>query len=242
MSDQTKRAGIIAKIQALLAKTADNGCTEAEAMLATQKASELMNAYRISMTDIEIRDEPVTQSDIESPNKSRRAPADWCIMSIAAFTGTKTWYRSNRYTHRCVTFFGLEADVAFASYLYKMVNGAVASATDAYKQTDDYRADWNKRAATQSFQLGMARRINTRLHELSRQAQPIKTASGTALVVVKNAIVEQAFANTGMRLRTVSQASVSVRRGNAYRAGQSAGNDVRFDRPLGNGRATAAIR
>src|SRR6187401_3437396 len=44
------------RIQGLRSKTTDNGCTEAEALLAAAKVAELLDRYDLSLTDIEIRD------------------------------------------------------------------------------------------------------------------------------------------------------------------------------------------
>lgn len=44
------------RIQGLRSKTTDNGCTEAEALLAAGKVAELLDRYDLSLTDVEIRD------------------------------------------------------------------------------------------------------------------------------------------------------------------------------------------
>ena len=43
------------RIQGLRSKTMDNGCTEAEALLAAAKVAELLDRYDLSLTDVEIR-------------------------------------------------------------------------------------------------------------------------------------------------------------------------------------------
>src|SRR4051794_2555369 len=42
------------RIQGLRSKTTDNGCTEAEALLAATKVAELLDRYDLSLTDVEI--------------------------------------------------------------------------------------------------------------------------------------------------------------------------------------------
>jgi hypothetical protein len=42
------------RIQGLRSKTTDNGCTEAEALLAAGKVAELLDRYDLSLTDVEI--------------------------------------------------------------------------------------------------------------------------------------------------------------------------------------------
>src|SRR5438132_6742441 len=49
------------RIQGLRAKTTDNGCTEAEALLAAAKVAELLDRYDLSLTDVEIRNAQPTR-------------------------------------------------------------------------------------------------------------------------------------------------------------------------------------
>ena len=54
------------RIQGLRSKTTDNGCTEAEALLAAAKVAELLDRYDLSLTDVEIRDAPCEQREIRA--------------------------------------------------------------------------------------------------------------------------------------------------------------------------------
>ncbi|HYL75768.1 MAG TPA: hypothetical protein VEU96_16265 [Bryobacteraceae bacterium] len=77
----------------------------------------------------------------------------------------------------------------------------------------------------------MAVRINERLSSMAAAAEGrATTACGTALVVVKNAIVEDAFGKLGMHLRIHQGPPITDP--TAYRAGRSAGDDVNLNRPL----------
>ena len=66
------------RIQGLRAKTTDNGCTEAEALLAAVKVAELLDRYDLSLTDVEIRNAQCEQREYETPRKKRIPLAD-CI-------------------------------------------------------------------------------------------------------------------------------------------------------------------
>jgi hypothetical protein len=59
------------RIQGLRSKTTDNGCTEAEALLAAGKVAELLDRYDLSLTDIEIRDALCEQREYETYRKKR---------------------------------------------------------------------------------------------------------------------------------------------------------------------------
>jgi len=68
----------------LRAKTTDNGCTEAEALLAAAKVAELLDRYDLSLTDVEIREAPCEQREYETWRK-KRIPLDDCIGAVAKF-------------------------------------------------------------------------------------------------------------------------------------------------------------
>jgi hypothetical protein len=50
--DDTNLELVGRRIRGLLSKTTENGATEAEAMLAAAKARELMDKYRLTLTDV----------------------------------------------------------------------------------------------------------------------------------------------------------------------------------------------
>jgi Protein of unknown function (DUF2786) len=72
------------RIQGLRSKTTDNGCTEAEALLAAAKVAEFFDRYDLSLTDVEIRNAQCKQRDYETRRK-KRIPLDDCIGEIAIF-------------------------------------------------------------------------------------------------------------------------------------------------------------
>ena len=53
----TNRDDLIEKVRALLSKTVDNGCTEAEALAALDKAHALMDAYEVTGADLQLTKE-----------------------------------------------------------------------------------------------------------------------------------------------------------------------------------------
>ena len=55
-----------ARIQALRAKTIDNGCTEDEALSAAAKVAELLDRYALSLTDVEMREVPCERLEYET--------------------------------------------------------------------------------------------------------------------------------------------------------------------------------
>jgi hypothetical protein len=78
------------RIQGLRSKTMDNGCTEAEALLAAAKVAELLDRYDLSLTDVEISTAQCEHRHYETRRK-KRIPLDDCIDAIAKFCDCRVW-------------------------------------------------------------------------------------------------------------------------------------------------------
>jgi len=229
MANEAMQEAVSRRIRGLLYKTTENGATEAEAIEAAAKARELMDRYRLSMSDVEIADEPVIQAEVDRPNAKRYAAVDYCGHGIDAYCGVRSWMR--RKSGKTVrVYLGLKPDVEMARYLYEAIAGAIRVELGVYQRQAGYR----DRDETASFQLGMATRINQRLLEMARELEPVaKTASGTALVVVRNAVVNAAYDALGLKFRG-SYSGMSSRSSSARDAGRAAGNRVNLSRPINN--------
>lgn len=226
---------IARKVRALLSRTTDAGCTEAEAIEAAAKARELMDRYRVTLSDVEIKAEPITQETVERPNSLRWAAGDYALHGINAYCGVKTWFHKSAGVRR-LRIFGMKPDVEMARYLYELINAVVNVECARWQRTPEYLNAYSRRSATGSFKLGMAIRINERLKQMAKDLAPVaKSANGTALVVVKGAVVEAAYAGLGLRLGVARQGA-SVRDSNGFNAGRSAGDRVNLSRPLSRGK------
>ena len=82
------------RIQALRAKTIDNGCTEDEALSAAAKVAELLDRYDLSLSDIDIRAAPCERRVYETWRK-KRIPLDDCIGAVAHFCDCRVWREKN---------------------------------------------------------------------------------------------------------------------------------------------------
>lgn len=221
------------RIRGLLSKTIANGATEEEAILSAMKARELMDKYRVTMTDLELKDEEVEFSvivDRPTTSETAMAPVDYCVRGIGRYCGVRMWF-DMRSGIRVIAMLGLHADVEMAKYLYQMLAAAMKSSSYGVKG----------RSEKKSFQLGMADRLNERLIAMAIELEPkAKTASGTALVVVKNAVVDDAFKSLGLHFRSTPGMRVSD--GAAYGAGRAAGDRVNLNRPVGSREANKMVR
>jgi len=101
------------RIQALRAKTIDNGCTEDEALSAAAKVAELLDRYDLSLTDVELRAAPCERR-VYGTHRKKRIPLDDCIGAIAHFCDCRVWREKNAAGESSYVFFGLGADIEVA--------------------------------------------------------------------------------------------------------------------------------
>ena len=131
------------RIQGLRSKTMDNGCTQAEALLAAAKVAELLDRYDLSLTDVEIRDTACEQREYETYRK-KRVPLDGCIGAIANFCDCRVWREKNQAGEARYVFFGLRSDIEVAHYLTEVIDNAVRFELGRYKISAGYRRLWHQ--------------------------------------------------------------------------------------------------
>lgn len=236
------KKSISARIKALLSKTTENGCTEAEAMSAAVKARELMDTYNIELGAVGMEAEGTAKA--QSPDTSYKTLGiKWRVaMSIAAFCDVKVWRGGKK-----LTFFGLQSDADFATWLAESLDGFIQRAAINYMTNINPR-DLNpsfkmpRWEAEKAFVMGAIKRISQRLDELTAARGHVAApGSGTSLVVVKGALVERAFRALDMKLRSGGSSYTQSRDGGSYAAGQAAGDRASFGRPVNGGGAQRLI-
>jgi hypothetical protein len=216
------------RIQGLRSKTTDNGCTEAEALLAAAKVAELLGQYDLSLTDVEIRDAPCEQREYETYRK-KRIPLDACIGAIANFCDCRVWREKNQAGEARYVFFGLRSDVEVAHYLTELIDNAVRSELGRYKTSAGYRRfrHQDRHVANSSFTLGMVASIADKLTAMTRERDAVNrdaVNNGTRrdLVILKASVVDAELEKLDLKLRTVRRATRMVSP-TAYEAGETAG-------------------
>ncbi len=216
-----------ARIQALRAKTIDNGCTEGEAMAAAAKVAELLDRYELSLSDVEIREAQCEERVYETHLK-KRIPIDECIGAIAAFCDCRVWREKNAVGEARYVFFGLPADVEVAHYLTELIDGAVRAELGRYKVSAEYRRfrHQERHLANSSFTLGMCASIADRLVAMKAERDGVVRSSGRGLVVLKAAVVNTELAKLGLTLRTVEAGPGRMISSAAFDAGGAAGETV----------------
>jgi hypothetical protein len=216
-----KRTKVIERLRKLREKTVENGCSEAEAFTAMAMIGRIMNEHNIAMGEVEIREEAADCIDGSYRTESRRLP-DWarCLMAIAEFTGTKAWRNTGGETQVC-RFFGLPTDVETALALIDIVNLAVTWESARWT----YAHPGAGRSGAKSFRLGMVTRICERLREMKREQDQVKPATGTALIVLKNQLVDAEYAKKNLKLK-FNKKSTPIRNEDAFLSGLAAGDRV----------------
>ena len=216
------------RIQGLRSKTTDNGCTEAEALLAAAKVAELLGQYDLSLTDVEIRAAPCEQREYETHRK-KRIPLDACIGAIANFCDCRVWREKNQAGEARYVFFGLRSDVEVAHYLTELIDNAVRSELGRYKTSAGYRRfrHQERHVANSSFTLGMVAPIADKLTAMTRERDAVNrdaVNNGTRrdLVILKASGVDAELEKLDLKLRTLRRATRMVSP-TAYEAGETAG-------------------
>lgn len=223
---------LLARIAGLRAKTTERGCTEHEAMAAAAKVAELLDRHGLSMSEVELAQQPCTR--LERPTGRRRpGPADECLPAVASFCGCRSWFQTDAEGQLHWVLFGLPADVEAASYLMDLVVQAFDTEGNRFRGSAEYLRGrgGKRRALSTSFVLGLSHGIMAKLAAMQAEREAaLRGASGRDLVLAKAGVVDAEVAKLGMRFRTrrVSERRVDA---SAFDKGQAAGE--RFEARLG---------
>ncbi len=216
---------VLARIQALRAKTVDRGCTEEEAIAAAGKVAELLDRYGLSLGEVELKEQSCEGFGVET-GRRQFGPIDGCIPAVGAFCDCRVWSEKAPDGEIRYVFFGLPADVAGARYLYELVERAFATETDLFRRSELYadHGSRDRRSATRSFQTGLAHGIARKLDELQRQRDEVtRTDAGRDLVPIKEGVIEAELAKLGLRFHSRGGGRGRYLLRDAYEAGHEAG-------------------
>jgi hypothetical protein len=224
---------VLSRIQALRGKTVEQGCTEAEALLAASKVAELLDQYGLTLSEIDMKAQSCAGEGIET-NRRRRSPLDECAGAIASFCDCRTWYEMTPQGHIQHIFFGLPADVAGALYLYEKIEEAFETETAAFKRSElyDSHPSAKRRSATTSFQAGLGHGIGGKLNRLkAERTEAFRTSGGRDLVPIKRDVIEVELAAMGMRLKILQTGRRNLL-AMAYKKGRVTGENLEWEEKL----------
>lgn len=216
---------VIQRIQSLRAKTADRGCTEAEAIAAAAKVSELLARHDLTLDEVSVR-----RSDCEgvsvATGRKRRAPVDSCAQSVAAFCDCRVWGEQRADGGLGFVFFGLKTDVEAARFLHDLIEVTFDTESATFRRSAIYQSlrGGDRRAALNSFQIGLANGISGKLADLKAARQGSEGQStGFDLVAVKHSVLDDEISRLGLHFTTRTATSRRYVQSDAYHAGKVAG-------------------
>lgn len=242
-----EKKSIALKIKALFAKTTAAGCTEEEAMMAFSKGHELLEKYQIDLSDLELREEGTSRKRFDFDEVSASLYTE-----VGRYCECKTW-RGNKEVqvprrnakgrimkgkftweiHHTCEFLGLKSDAVFAEWLLASLVSFIAN------QQADYFLDHSNVSVAMSkdFTAGCVARLRERLiAEVAKRDLERSKATGRSLVPLKNAMIVEAFAKTGINLTFYKKVNIGDMYSDhsSYMAGRSAVEGVSFNRPVGS--------
>jgi hypothetical protein len=216
---------VIQRIQGLRAKTADRGCTEAEAIAAAAKVSELLARHDLTLDEVSVR-----RSDCEgvsvATGRKRRAPVDSCVQSVAAFCDCRVWGEQRADGGLGFVFFGLKTDVEAARFLHDLIEVTFDTESANFRRSAIYQSlrGGDRRSALNSFQIGLASGISGKLADLKAARQGSEgQSSGFDLVAVKHSVLDDEISRLGLHFTTRTATSRRYVQSDAYHAGKVAG-------------------
>jgi len=227
---------LIGRIQALRAKTVEQGCTEQEALTAAEKVAELLDRYGLNLSELDLKRQACEGMAVET-GRRRVGPVDDCVPAVAAFFDCRAWGEKSASGTLRHVFFGLPADVAAARYLYELVERAFETETARFRAGDTYAAMPTRvrRTATNSFGIGLARGIAAKLRTLreAREAA-LRGSSGRDLMVAKAGVVDAELDKLGLHFRTRKGAAGRRVLTDAFEQGHEAGLGFEYTPGVGH--------
>src|ERR1035437_3545910 len=221
------RESLLDKIRALMSKTVDNGCTEAEALSALDKARAMMDAYEVSEDDLRLskeekavlRAEPAGTRDPHGIKRSLATP-------VAKFCDCKVW----RNGEKGLTFCGLKSDAQFATWLLDNLASFVQCELVGHL-SGCLAPKGERRFVINGFVAGFASRVSERIKALCQQSAVVASSNSRALVLVKSTAVADKLKELNIHLGKGRRSGRRLN-GASYQAGKSAGDRASFGRPV----------
>lgn len=227
-----ERKTLVERIRAMQAKAENEASTEAEAIQAAAMAARLMSKHEVTdeeLSIIEASGDGIQMQRVNHGTKKMHFALKYAAHGIEILTETKGYVGTNWVDEQRLVFTGLDSDVEMAVYLSLVIKGA---ADRAWKAHAKRRTFSNRARSRKSFLIGFGWRIKERLIELSQERKEARSASGTALVVRKDALIEAHLAEQEVNIQS-SRSRPTTIDGN-YDHGANAANDVNLSRPLGD--------
>lgn len=222
------RARILAKVQALMRMTTENGASEAEAANAAEHVNRLMAEHDLTFSDCahEVRGYQYGEQvrSFATVGKSGRRSAHDAI-KLAGTIGSYWDCIATFKRDGSISFFGTTDDAENAHYMLSMIRSAMDREYGYYRIKRRREAGKITRSTKSNFMTGMVVRLAARIDELKKARSQSSTAS-TALVVIKSNTIKDEFQayTTANKIKTKEhKPKMSVTDQHAAHAGYQAG-------------------
>jgi len=242
-----KNEDIIAKIAALKAKIPERGATEEEAIAALAIAEKLMEKHGVTEADLKAVEfsRDMRQGVYEQRQKQEHPSQKYCDTTIARYCGTKAWNGRSKTVRgkKTTEIFGFKGDVEMHEFLLGLIHDSMDRGWKEFLKNNPKDPDVSRHTQYWSFMIGFGMRICDKLEELIEARTAQRDSTGTDLVEVKMAVVEQGMESMLPGFQTKKQRSGSVRADkSAYGQGQAAGDKVNLSRPIQRQQSTTTKR
>lgn len=237
MAQNAERDRVINLIRKMMQRTTGNGCSNSEMEESMAKIGQYMEQFDISMDEVEIRAGVCITHKVDSGVKKDGATLRLAL-PIAALCGVRIWTngggKKRTDPNIQLNFFGYEADVLMAEYLFTLIRDNMATETGRYMAVEvgkGWLEPGKKKSMRFSFGYGYVNTITTRLYKMKRERDEALIAAGGSssreLIVVKAKVVEEQYAIKKSELRLRQKPVATYQRknvGETYRAGEIRGH------------------
>lgn len=221
---------IINKIQNLLERTTENGCTEAESLTAIKKAGDLMTKYNISLEQITDYKEDYILDFIDT-GKKKIDNYNCLLPKIERFTDTLIYIQAYRRETRKYFFFGAKKDVIFAKYLFLMLEKSVKFQLETFKKSDAYKkSPSHGRILVNNFLHGIIFRVGERMDIIKEK---ILRDAGSIDLYDRGKLAKEKFKqfHSDIDLEDGNKNNQGYS-GDAYQFGKDSAENINLNRPL----------
>lgn len=241
-----KRDSIIERIRKLRRMTEAQGASENEALMAASQIAKLMAQYNVDETELRLKADAIGMVDDAYGMPGRTSIFHFTISkAIASFTHTKLRWRVvsedmfdlgilEDWTY--VKFYGYPLDVEAAIALCAICQTSIVTEKECWEKANkseipagkSKRAEMQRKSWMDSFFQGICERLAERIRDFSKAE-----STGTALLVMKGALVDQHYAEflraKGLTLGFSAQEPINFN-GAAYEAGRLAAANIDLGR------------
>lgn len=206
------------------------GRSEAEIEASQLQAAKLMAKHGLTEAEV-LADNPDLLQDNTGIGRHEWIVAKFIMGPLEKLTGTKVYFEilptknGKRSDRKTIQFAGYRPDCEQAFWLFETImeyglEGAL-----------EFKGD----KAKSDFLAGFGVTVAKRIRELTDKLDEVRGETGTALVVTKEAVVDDFLKTQGIHLTRTANGGRRVSDGNALEAGREAGKKVSLSRPVEGG-------